>query len=419
MADTIKVGDIAKFRGYATDPGENPALNPGDLVKIAKTADDGGFQAVRCDAQGNATDLDADGNVIGEIVFPEELEALPPAEATVATPAPVAADAPAAPAKAAKGKGKKAETKAPVEAAPVPAAAEAVKPAKVAKAPKADKGTKIKPAAETTPAAVTAAIKPVAGTIVFQHSSLVMDVLASVAGTDGNEQQAALIAARQLVNRVDETYYTLGGVLHYIKEQGTYKSIGYDGKRGFADYVRAELDVDYRKAQDLISIYETVQRSGLNEARLAEIGWSKARQIVRIGSDGGEGMTRLQADFDQLIDFAKEKTRDELIGKIKSEYETIATRGGVKVKKTSFSFHLVAEQAASVEAGLEEAKALAGSDDLSEAFAYIVNDWRMMSAGNTLTPEQQIAALADRLGVTLTVGPAANAAGEDAVVTAG
>lgn len=392
---TIKVGDIAKFRGYASDPGDSPALNPGDTVKIVKAAEDGGWQVCRVDAEGNATDLDDNNNVIGEILFPEEIEELPTEAAAEVAPAQAAATD-AAPAAKAKG-GKKAKAE---KAAKEPAKATAeAKPAKVAKKAKTEKA----PATGTSPTQVAASIKPVAGATVFQHSALVQDVLASVAGTDGSEQHAALIAAKTLVNRVDETYYTLGGVLHYIKEQGIYKAIGYDGKRGFADYVKAEIDVDYRKAQDLILVYETVQRAGLNEARLSEIGWSKARQIVRIGANSEAGMNALRSDFDSLIDLAKEQTRDDLISTIKSKYETVTSRESVKVKKTHFSFYLVAETAASVEAGISEAKQLAGTEDEAEAFAYIVNDWRMMQSGNTMTPEQQVAALAERLGLQLEI----------------
>lgn len=237
------------------------------------------------------------------------------------------------------------------------------------------------------------------------RSELVRQALAAVGDEDMAEGSAALIAAKTLVNRVDETYYTLGGVLAYIKETGVYKSLGFDGKRGFADYCKGELGTDYRKAQYLIDVYEKVQAAGLNELRLREIGWSKAVQIVRVGD---VSLEKLAEDFDELVDFAGSHNRDELISHIQTNYE-VARRGtgagtenGDQVAVSTFIFKLAADAATSAERALQHAKAQTGSEDLSEAFKYICDDWSMMTEGTSIDLATAISVIEQRFGVTLT-----------------
>lgn len=45
----------------------------------------------------------------------------------------------------------------------------------------------------------------------------------------------------------EETFLSLGGVLSHIYETGAHKSLGYTGKRGFADYMLKELNIQYRE----------------------------------------------------------------------------------------------------------------------------------------------------------------------------
>lgn len=413
MSD-IKEGQIVEFAGYSEDV-QDPILQPGDRLKVRAVNADGGLIVDKLDADGNIVPSD-----VAETLFPEEITLLPEqdgeadqaiideaADADAAgeeiqgDDAPVTAEADAqadaAAEAAAKPKGKGGKTK-------------AAKAKDQAKAPKA-KTTPAKSAAEVT---TSPDATPVAG----PQSELVRAAIASVAGSDAEESAASLVAAKSLVNRVDETYYTLGGVLSYIKETGVYKSLGYDGKRGFADYVKAELGIDYRKAQYLIAVFDTVQEAGLNEQRLSEIGWSKAIQIMRVGD---VSMDKLGEDFDNLIEFAKANSRDDLITHIKTTYEGIQSRtpSGEGTKVNTLTFKASAEEAEQMERALTNAKRLAGTDDANAALRYILNDWLMMTEGTDIDLDTSIATVEAKFGVTLqVVEPGDQQEGEEASETA-
>ncbi len=375
MSD-FKAGQDVKFKGYAQDV-PDPILATGEIIRIRVINDDGAMVVDQLTPEGEIrTDVTET-----ETLFPEEVELI--GEDSEASVQPVA------------------ETEATADEAPAK------------KKPGRPKGTGIQPVGD--PSVAKMDISPVdvgaldntpptsedEGTGV--RSELVRQALRSVAGVEASDTSSALLAAKSLINRVDETYYTLGGVLAFIKDEGIYKSIGYDGKRGFADYCSAELGTEYRKAQYLIGLFEKVQAAGLNEKRLGEIGWSKASQIIRVGN---VSLEKLSEDFDGLVDFAKEHTRDELISHIKTTYEGIESRTprtntGEQVAVSTFVFKLAADAASAAERALGAAKNLAGSDDLSEAFKYICDDWSMMTEGTTMDLATAISVIEHRFKVRL------------------
>lgn len=463
MADAsqIVVGQTVRFKGYSEEM-DSPLLTAGELVRIRAINPDGGLIIDMLDADGNArTDVEETDTLFPEEV--EVIEA-PEVEGSVAdapnaadedtftesTPEELAAQAgrggdttPALPEVNANMKLPALKGIAKEEGADIKGlkGAQAIVDAIVANREKtaevlSDEGPEAnaaqpEPQPETTaetqapePAPEAPAkpkgkaqggkgkgIQPVAGraaevsnpsadevTEAGPRSELVRQALAAVGDEDMAEGSAALIAAKTLVNRVDETYYTLGGVLSFIKETGVYKSLGFDGKRGFADYCKAELGTDYRKAQYLIDVYEKVQAAGLNEARLREIGWSKAVQIVRVGD---VSLEKLAEDFDSLVDYATEHSRDELISHIQSSYE-VARRTATQAEQTNvstFIFKLAADAATSAERALQHAKGQTGSDDLSEAFKYICDDWSMMTEGTAIDADTAVSVMVQRFGI--------------------
>jgi len=205
-------------------------------------------------------------------------------------------------------------------------------------------------------------------------------------------------AARHLIEQVERTYFTLGGVLDHVDQTGIHKQMGYDGKNAFKDYIDGELDLEYRKARYLISVYRACSLANIGETELADIGWSKAKEIARIAIDD------LKRDKDALLEMAKTTTRDELTEHIKKNYE-VATRGGDTVKMTKFSFSVAEEDAIGVNEGITEAMAAIGEEDMGKAFAYIVNDWRGHSDGSDMTLEQTVELAEARFGVKITTTP--------------
>jgi hypothetical protein len=45
-----------------------------------------------------------------------------------------------------------------------------------------------------------------------------------------------LETANSLVQKIDETYFVLGGVLSFIRRHGLHAQVGYPGRTGFRDY---------------------------------------------------------------------------------------------------------------------------------------------------------------------------------------
>lgn len=381
----LVVGTEMEFAGYADAnmPEDQKLLVPGQIVVITghkgETADDG-YEVTLKETIGKPED-----EQIVEHSFEDELKAAPTtakevkaAKKTEERNAPPVGKADA---KAAKGIAKakanpvvppKAE-EAPAEAAP--AKKVAAKKAKAAEAPAPAEEPKVEKKAV------------VEGEVVkIQDTEAVTAALAA-------ESNDALAAAKQLVQQSEETYFTLGGVLTHIYNEGLHKLAGFDGKRGFADYVERELNLQYRKAMYLIGIYTYFRSLGVDERRLSEIGWSKAKELVN----------KVTAEaFDEVVDYAAEHSREELKAYITTNTASAGdgTSGETVVKKR-FVFTLFGDQAE----GVERALASAGSgiegepaNKQSLAFEMIVAEWAMSNENVEVTLEQAVEALRTRFG---------------------
>ncbi|KRW94277.1 hypothetical protein [Paracoccus sp. MKU1] len=390
MTQNSLVGRRATFKDYAQlEEGFEPILKSGQLLEITKVDDNGNFVVVaiaedgtRLNMEGNAM---ADGDTpMADQVWEQEIEVLPETEDAGDD----ITDDPTAVVEGMKGaelddwasrngvetpdgwnKMKVADKRAFLKdwissaSAEVPQADAA--PEEAATAP--EQGA-AEPVAETPaqePAAQTGSAEPTATLMrTMTDSESVRNILA---------EQDAVDAAIQLNESIERTYYMLGGVLAHIDETGIYKRHGYEGKKGFEEFCQQTVGIAYRKARYLIDIYVTFRKIGFDESRLAQIGWSKAKELARIDA------ARLEADIDGLLEYAASNTREQLINHIKENYE-VATRAET-VKTTTFSFRVVETEAETVNLALEHAKTLIGEDDVNRAFLHMCGDW--MNAGNS------------------------------------
>lgn len=281
----------------------------------------------------------------------------------------------------------KAETKA-AEKAAASVAKEAAKEAeKIAKA--AEKA--VAKAASDSAKSEAAKLKAVAAPTgpapqTFEDSESVMRLL---------EGQDALDAAKSLIEQKEQTYFDLGGVLYHIHRDEPYRQIGYDGKRGFSDYLLKELDMGYRKAMDLISIYKKFRELGVSDARLAEIGWSKAKKLANVVTP---------ENFDELVDVAKNNSRDQLEAVLSQRFESAGDGTvGTRVSKTKFSFSLFEDQAADITRALDAAKMAANTEDMNQALHYALVEWTQTAEGMEVSLEQAISQIQIKYGVSLVV----------------
>lgn len=206
-----------------------------------------------------------------------------------------------------------------------------------------------------------------------------------------------LKVAERLVARQDEDDFTLGGVLSHIQRHNLHCKLGYSGTADFQHYIEQELGVKYRKARYLISIYECFSKLGLDEQRLSAMGWSKAKELVRVVT---------KDNFEALADFAQSHSRRELIEHLRANYmeSNVDTRSAsARPKKTKLVLSLHNDQATTVTRALEAAKQQAGTDDLNAALEFICAEYSLMCENLSLTLEETLELIRVRFGVRLIV----------------
>lgn len=407
------INGFALFKGYSNlEAGQEQILTVGAPVRIDRFENEADIVVIGVDEDGNDI-MSEDGTTpkFAERVFPEELT---PAELDADAPATdeaaVVADAPAADAPTATAPVTKPETAAAKkkrEAAEAKAATAAAPKAETAAAKKKREAAAAKEAAATEKAATKAANKAKADAAKVEKAKAkeaaaakkitatpVIEIADMASVKEILAEQDALAAAQSLVDRAEQTDFTLGGVLRHIHETGAFKSIGYEGKRGFVDYCEQTLGIAYRKAHYLMTIYTAFAMIGADEEKLQQIGWSKAKELARIETG------KLKKDFDSLIGKATEMTRNDLTAFIKKTYKVTTRGGGDQVALTSFSFRLAEEDAEMVNSALTEAKTMTGEDDLNKAFAYIVGDWRNTGTGTDMSLDDTIELMVAKFGIT-------------------
>lgn len=377
-----KIGDYAIFGGYQALPeGGDEILKKDDPIKIVSFDDNGlDIIVVKVDESGEEIVDDKGEPVAVERVYVEEM--IRAAVAEVDEGEVEEGDVEEG----------EAEADAEPEGAEEPAAEEAVEQAAPAKKAAAKK-TPAKKAAKATEAKKAPAKKATETKAEEPTSKAELVVAPSV--REILAQTDALAAAKSLVDRAEQTDFTLGGVLANIQETGVYKDLGYNGKGAFDNYVKSELSMDKRKAYYLIAIYTKFTTLNIAESQLAEIGWSKIKELARVSDE------ILSEKFDELRDYAKANPRDALITHLKTNY-AVASRGQ-SVKMVTFSFRLAEEEAEAARTAITEAQAIIGEQDPSKAFAYIVNDWRNAAPGSDMTLDDFKAMAEAKFGVTLAV----------------
>ncbi len=377
-AHDYAAGDIVSFLKYASElpEGQEPLFSAGDRCMIESVNEDTSMVALPV----SDDDKQIKGRQ-GDTVFPDEVELVKAhtngadpevTEAKTATRTAAKKKAPAkkasttkAPAKKAKARTRSATAKTEAKTARADKRAKAqaksdaksVRVAKKAQAKKA-KADKVK----------AKAAKAEAAKMVIKHDAEVKELLAGKGG--------ALAAAKALVADVDNTYYSLGGVLHEISEKNAHVKAGYEaGLKGFQAYVEAELGTDYRKARYLVAIYTKFRALNISRKRLAQIQWSKAKELARLELDD------LRDNFDELVEYASNNTRDDLISHIKSTYVVANRDGAERVHKVKMVFVMVGDAATMVERALGEAKDAIGDADQAKCLEHICGEWLNMSEG--------------------------------------
>lgn len=216
-----------------------------------------------------------------------------------------------------------------------------------------------------------------------------------VAENEGN----LLAVAQELEQAAAISEYQLGGILYHLKKSGEYKTVedgAYDKDGGWAEFIPAYFNVQYRKAQYLIEIYVAFSQRGIENAAevVAGMGWSKASKIAKPLMDE-------EVDADELIEAANTNTVEDLSEVVKSISHEGGEKGtkGEKVKKITFKLRLVHDDAAAAETMMAAAQEKLGVKDPADAFMVILTEWYQNNVKVEAAPKATAKAAAKKTAV--------------------
>lgn len=180
--------------------------------------------------------------------------------------------------------------------------------------------------------------------------------------------------AEEVAEETASVEWKLGGILYHVRLTKAYQSLddryaqkgGIGLPSGFELYLNEVLNLEYRKAMHLIEIYHHFNQYGIDGAKLAEIGWTKASKIVRVMDEDNAA---------ELVELAETQSVSELSDTIKETYVSDGGTKGDKRRKIVFKFRLWEDQAKAVEETLLAATEAMGFKDVADTFEHIVMEW--------------------------------------------
>ena len=198
-------------------------------------------------------------------------------------------------------------------------------------------------------------------TVIERSASEVSSIIASSTAIRQETLQAR--------DMVEIGYMKLARCLYDIYTQNMYQTWDFPS---FESYVDAELQFNYRKAMYLVEIYNKALMLNMDMERLERIGWTKAKELIRIVD---------QNNADEWLEVAENSTTKELNFKIKTEKESNSDTASVVEDVptiTTITFKLGMAEKALISEALEESARLINSDDFALAFANIASEWLEM-----------------------------------------
>jgi hypothetical protein len=196
------------------------------------------------------------------------------------------------------------------------------------------------------------------------------DILAMVKDAKSVDDLVELAAS--VIEEAASNDYRLGGILYHINQDKGYKKIEsgkYSARRGFSQFIRDKLNVEYRKAMYLIQIYVATNKFGIDPGKVAELGWTKMSKIVDVMDE---------KNADELLKLAEENGVRDLSEEIKTTYKEVGRTRGERKKMKTFRFRVFEDEAEALETTLKtvaEQMGYEGNSALSQAFTHIVMEY--------------------------------------------
>jgi hypothetical protein len=166
---------------------------------------------------------------------------------------------------------------------------------------------------------------------------------------------------------IESGYMLLARCLYDIYHQDVYST--YWNYINFEDYIDKEIQIAYRKAMYLVEIYGKAKLLNMDMDRLERMGWSKARELIRIVDE---------SNVSEWMDRAENCTVKELNIQVKKEKDKTADKSSIVEEApiiTTITFKLGMAEHAIIDDALQESKSLINSNDLALALANICQEW--------------------------------------------
>lgn len=166
---------------------------------------------------------------------------------------------------------------------------------------------------------------------------------------------------------VDNGYMLLAKCLYDIYHQDVFST--HWNYSSFEDYIDNEIQIAYRKAMYLIEIYGKAKLLNMDMARLERMGWSKARELIRVVDE---------SNANEWMDRAENCSVKELNVFIKQEKDKTSDKSSVIEETpiiTTITFKLGMAEHAIIDDALQESKKLINNSDLALSLANICQEW--------------------------------------------
>lgn len=197
------------------------------------------------------------------------------------------------------------------------------------------------------------------------------DVIGLVSGNVENlTSKKALEVLPELFNRVDTTFFVIGGILARVQEEQWWQDAGYESLK---DYVEEEFGLASRTASYWIAIYRDLVASEVNFEEVADIGWSKLKEISPMLNTENveEWATRArEMSLRQLIEYIKAMKAGSSGGG-SDDPEVDPNKSDVK----PYTFKLHEDERSSVGAAVESAMEQLGTEYPSVAITHICDQY--------------------------------------------
>lgn len=206
--------------------------------------------------------------------------------------------------------------------------------------------------------------------------------------------------------RWESSYLTFAKYIYEVHAAHSWEDWGYSSLN---EYCEKELDFHYRRAMFMIDIYGSAVMYDIPFERLDKIGWTKAREIVRVLNSG---------NVEKWLDVAENSTFKELIDKVRAAKaadadnpvpldtdETQTTEVLSKPTGSALIFKTESFEYEIISGALDEAKASLKTTNPTFALSVICMEWKKQhdeeGATDVWTLKEWMKYLSDRFGVKL------------------